>query len=152
MVVKFRLINLVALVVAAALAAPLAPGLAGARGGGAKIELHKTKLGPILVNGRGYTIYAFTPDRRNKDSCATKPGCLSVWPAVTTSGAPVAGRGVKKSLLGTIKLGRKTQVTYAGHPLYTYVADTHPGQTSYVNILQFNGRWPALNATGKEIK
>jgi hypothetical protein len=71
---------------------------------------------------------------------------------VTTSGRPVAGPGVKRSLLGTIKLGRKTQVTYAGHPLYTYVADTHPAQTSYVNILQFNGRWPALNAAGKEVK
>jgi hypothetical protein len=38
------------------------------------------------------------------------------------------------------------------HPLYTYIAETHPGQTTYVNILQFGGRWPALNVSGQEVK
>jgi hypothetical protein len=43
-------------------------------------------------------------------------------------------------------------VTYAGHPLYRYIADTGPGQTSYINILQFGGRWPAVNGAGHEVK
>jgi predicted lipoprotein with Yx(FWY)xxD motif len=129
------------------------PALAGAKGGGTKIYLHNTKLGMILVNSHGYTLYAFTADKLNKDKCVSiSPQCLVAWPPVTTTGAPIAGPGVKKSLLGTIKLGRKTQVTYAGHPLYTYLADTRPAETKYVNLLQFNGFWPALNAAGTEIK
>jgi predicted lipoprotein with Yx(FWY)xxD motif len=140
--------------IALALAAVALPSaLALASSSGAKLFLHKTKLGPILVNSRGFTVYAFTADKTNKDKCVSiAPQCLTVWPPVTTTGKPVAGPGVKQSLLGTIKLGRKTQVTYAGHPLYTYVADTRPAQTSYVNILQFKGRWPALNAAGAEVK
>jgi predicted lipoprotein with Yx(FWY)xxD motif len=128
-------------------------GPAGARSGRAKVELRQTRLGKILVNGRGFTIYAFTRDRRNRDNCASSHVCITVWPPVTTVGAPIAGPGVRSSLLGTITLknGRR-QLTYAGHPLYTYIADTRPGQTSYVNILQFRGRWPALNAAGQEVK
>ena len=125
---------------------------AGKSSGGAVLELHSTKLGAILVNSRGYTIYAFTKDARNSDQCARIADCLTVWPAVTTSGRPIAGRGVRSSLIGTITLKGRKQVTYAGHPLYTYVADTHPAQTTYVNILQFGGRWPALNSAGQEIK
>jgi predicted lipoprotein with Yx(FWY)xxD motif len=78
---------------------------------------------------------------------------MGVWPAVTTSGRPIAGPGVKPGLLGTITLtSGKKQVTYAGHPLYTYIADAGPGSTFYVNVAQFGGNWPALNAAGKEVK
>lgn len=119
----------------------------------AKILLHKTALGMILVNRSGYTLYAFTKDTKNHDACQNVRACLQVWPAVISNGAPVAGPGVKARLLGTIKLkDGKRQVTYAGQPLYTYIADSSPGQTSYVNIYQFGGRWPALNAAGKEVK
>ena len=149
---RFRPVS-VAVVAAIAVLASLAPALAGAKGGGTKIYLHSTKLGKILVNSRGYTLYAFTADKLNKDRCVSiNPQCLVAWPPVTTSGGPIAGPGVKKSLLGTIKLGKKLQVTYAGQPLYTYVADTHKAQTTYVNFLQFGGRWPALNASGKQVK
>jgi predicted lipoprotein with Yx(FWY)xxD motif len=143
---------LVVLVVAAVTALAITA-VAGASGGGAKLQLRKTRVGTILVNSRGYTLYAFTRDGRNRDSCVSIADCLRVWPALTTSGRPVAGRGVKASLIGTISLkGHGTQVTYAGHPLYTYIADTGPGDTSYVNILQFGGRWPAMNAGGGEVK
>lgn len=126
---------------------------AGAGSGGAKLGLRRTAVGTILVNNRGFTIYAFTRDRRNRDNCAASRPCIAVWPPVTTLDAPIAGPGVRTSLLGTITLkGGVRQVTYAGHPLYTYVADTRPGQTSFVDILQFGGRWPALNAAGHEIK
>jgi predicted lipoprotein with Yx(FWY)xxD motif len=119
----------------------------------AKLGLRKTSVGSILVNSRGFTLYAFTRDGRNRDACARIPRCLAVWPAVTTSGTPVAGKGVRSALIGTIALkGGRRQVTYAGHPLYTYIADSGPGQTSYVNILQFGGRWPAVDAAGHEVK
>lgn len=116
----------------------------------ATISVHKTSKGTILVNSRGYTVYAFTLDKRNHDACAGIIECLTLWPAVTTTGSVTTGKGVKKSLIGTIKFrGGKRQVTYAGHPLYTYVQDTKPAQTSNINILQFQGRWPALSAAGK---
>jgi predicted lipoprotein with Yx(FWY)xxD motif len=71
---------------------------------------------------------------------------------VVTKAKPVAGNGVKASLIGTIKLGSKRQLTYAGHPLYTYVGDSGPGSTSYVGIKQFGGAWYALNAAGKTVR
>jgi predicted lipoprotein with Yx(FWY)xxD motif len=138
---------------AAATVAALATSMAGARVSRAKLQLHKTSVGTILVNGRGFTIYAFTKDGRNRDACAGISGCLSVWPVISGAAKPLLGPGVKSSLVGTITIkGGAKQVTYAGHPLYTYVADSGPGQTSYVNFLQFGGRWPAINAAGREVK
>lgn len=140
-------------VAAMAAIALAAAGVASAGGTRAKLELRKTKVGTILVNSKGFTIYVFTKDARNTDRCVKTNGCASVWPLVTTGGKPIAGPGVKASLIGTIKPKRGVeQVTYAGHPLYTYIADSHPGQTSYVNFSQFGGRWPALNAAGHEVK
>ena len=143
------------LILAAAIAgvAPATPGLARAHASSAALQLRKTSVGTILVDARGFTLYAFTKDRRGKDMCATIGGCLSVWPLVTTGGKPIAGRGVASSLIGTVALkGGARQITYAGHPLYTYSADSGPGQTSYVNVSQFGGRWPALNGVGQEVK
>jgi predicted lipoprotein with Yx(FWY)xxD motif len=141
------------LLVATLAAVALAVGSAAGAAPRAKLQLRKTSAGTILVNSRGYTLYAFTTDRRNYDSCDKRPGCLTAWPAVTTGGRAIAGRGVKASLIGTITLKDGTrQVTYAGRPLYTYIADRGPGQTSFINILQFGGRWPAVNAAGREVK
>ena len=126
---------------------------AGASSGPAKLQLRRTSVGTILVNSRGRTVYAFTKDSPNRDNCQKNSACLRVWPALTTVGAPIAGPGVKRSLIGTIGIkGGARQLTYAGHPLYTYIADTQPGQTTYVDILQFGGRWPALSASGQEVR
>jgi predicted lipoprotein with Yx(FWY)xxD motif len=132
---------------AALLAAP-----AGASGVRAKIELRQTSAGKILVNARGYTVYSFSRDSRNKDACQNIHVCLNVWPPVKTSGKPIAGPGVHQNLLGTITLknGAK-QVTYAGHPLYTYIGDTHPAETFYINLYQFTGFWPAVNGAGHNV-
>ena len=150
---RFRL-GVILLLIACGLGAWAAVAPAGARSARrAKLQLRKTSVGKILVNGQGFTLYAFTKDRRNQDNCQKSSACLRIWPAVTTVGAPIAGPGVKRRLIGIITLtsGAK-QLTYAGNPLYTYIADTHPGQTTYVNILQFGGRWPAVNASGREVK
>lgn len=143
----------VLIAVAAAAAVALSAGLADASGLHARLELRQTPLGKILVNGHGFTLYAFTRDRRNKDACQAIHVCLNAWPAVTSTGKPLAGPGVSAALIGTIKLksGAK-QVTYDGYPLYTYIGDTQPGETAFVNILQFGGRWPAVNAAGHEVK
>ena len=128
--------------------------LAASHAGGAKINLESTKkFGKILDNSKGFTIYAFTKDSRNKNACQNIGGCQGAWPPVVTTGKPVAGAGVKQSLLGTIKLKNgKTQVTYNGHPLYTYIGDSSPHETTYVNLFQFGGYWPAVNAAGALVK
>jgi predicted lipoprotein with Yx(FWY)xxD motif len=118
---------------------------------GAKVGIRHTRRGDLLVNGHGFTLYIFARDRRNHDRCVQISGCRGIWPLDTTHGRPVAGPGVKRSLLGTIRVGRTTQVTYAGHPLYTYAEDFGPGQTFYVGVSQFGGRWFGLRASGHQV-
>ena len=115
----------------------------------ATVGLHGSSLGKILVNSRGRTLYAFTKDGRNQDRCMATEGCTSAWPVLTTNGKPRAGAGVKGSKLSTITIaGGKHQVTYAGHPLYTYVSDDSPAETDYVGVTQFGGKWLAVTASG----
>jgi len=119
----------------------------------AKVELRQTALGKILVNGRGFTLYVFTRDRRNRDACVKISMCTSFWPVLKTSGRPIAGRGVKASLLSTIRLPDGIrQVTYVSRPLYRYSGDASPGQTSYVGLSQFGGHWYAINAAGRVVR
>jgi predicted lipoprotein with Yx(FWY)xxD motif len=134
-------------------AAVVAIASASAAGAPAKVSLRTTSLGMILVNGRGHTLYAFTKDGKNKDRCVTTSGCTSTWPVMTGTGKPTAGRGVKSSKLSTIKLSNGShQVTYAGHPLYTYVADSSAGETDYVGARQFGGTWLAVNRAGGTVR
>ena len=95
------------LLAAAALAASVPAGLADAHANRPDLKLRKTRVGPILVDSRGYTVYAFTLDRPNHDACARMPGCLSAWPALTVKGKgkPTIGPGVKRSLAGTMSWG-----------------------------------------------
>jgi predicted lipoprotein with Yx(FWY)xxD motif len=137
---------------AAAACLALSATLALASGGKPVLQLHNTKFGKILVNSRGFTVYAFDKDKHGKDACQNISACLVAWPPVKP-GAVLAGPGVKKSLIGTITLkhGIK-QLTYAGHPLYTYAGDSEPHETTFINYNQFGARWPALNAAGKLVK
>jgi hypothetical protein len=95
----------------------------------------------------------FVRDKRGKDVCRTISGCEKDWPAVTTVGKPVAGPGVKKSLLGTIPYkGKLRELTYDGHPLHTYRFDTSKASVINIGIVQYGGAWYALNGKGKEVK
>lgn len=126
------------------------PGIPTAHSSGAAtVQLRHTSLGNILVNSSGRTLYEFTKDHANKNSCTSISGCSEVWPSLKTSGRPTAGSGIKASLLSSIS-GK--QVTYAGHPLYTYSGDSGPGKTSYVGVKQFGGTWYAINASGGAVK
>jgi predicted lipoprotein with Yx(FWY)xxD motif len=133
----------------------LAAGAVAASGftAAAKVQVRRTSLGGVLADGRGFTLYVFSRDARSRDRCVAINGCTDVWPVLRTSASPRTGAGIKRSLLGTIKLpsgGR--QVTYAGHPLYTYVGDSGPGQTEYVGLSQSGGRWFAINANGRIVR
>jgi predicted lipoprotein with Yx(FWY)xxD motif len=119
----------------------------------AKVELRKTSAGRILVTSSGFTLYRFSKDTVKKDTCVKVSGCAENWPPLKTKGTPVAGRGVRASLLGTIRLpsGAK-QVTYAGHPLYTYAQASERGETVYIGAEQFGGIWYAVNSAGHNVK
>ena len=114
----------------------------------ATVQLRHTNLGSILVSGSGRTLYEFTRDHSGKSSCAAIGGCSAVWPPLKAGGRPTTGPGIKASLLSS----SGGQVTYAGHPLYTYSGDSGPGKTSYVGVKQFGGTWYAINASGGAVK
>ena len=122
----------------------------GAESGAAVLTVATApKVGAILVNSKGFTVYDFHKDKGTTSSCYG--GCEGVWPPVTTEGAPQTGEGAMSSQLGTTK--RKdgtTQVTYAGHPLYTYVADKKPGEANGSDFSSFGAQWYALHANGEE--
>ena len=115
----------------------------------ATVQLRHTSLGSILVSSSGRTLYEFTRDHANKNSCVAISGCSEVWPSLKASGRPTAGSGIKASLLSTTG---GHQVTYAGHPLYTYSGDSGPGKTSYVGFKSFGGTWYAINAAGGTVR
>jgi predicted lipoprotein with Yx(FWY)xxD motif len=117
------------------------------------VRVAQTLLGKILVDGSGATLYVFTRDRRNKDTCAHVSGCLGVWPALTTTNKPTGGPKVRSSLLGSIELhGKVRQVTYRGRPLYTYELDFGLRSTLYIGTREYGGWWYALDAAGKPVK
>lgn len=132
----------------AATVASAEPGVPNARSSSAAtVQLRHTRLGSILVSSSGQTLYEFTRDRADKSSCVTIRGCSAIWPSLK-SRRPTAGSGVKSSLLGT----STGQVTYAGHPLYTYTGDHGAGETAYVGAKTFGGTWYAVNASGGAVK
>jgi predicted lipoprotein with Yx(FWY)xxD motif len=101
---------------------------AHAAGGAATVKTKSTKLGTILVTSSGKTLYLDVGDKPPHFACTG--GCLGAWPPLATSGKPKAAGQVKASMLGTVKNGSLTQVTYNGHPLYTFTTDTSANPTS----------------------
>jgi predicted lipoprotein with Yx(FWY)xxD motif len=110
---------------------------------GAKISLRKTSDGKVLVGANGHSLYTFSSDTKNHSNCGAK--CRKQWPPVTTTGKPKAGPGVNASHLGVIK---GHQVTYYGHPLYTYYKDTKAGQIKGEGLFRFLGYWYLSTAKG----
>lgn len=83
-------------------------------------------VGRVLVNSKGLTLYRSHDDKGAESTCYAV--CAESWPPLTTSGSPQAEGGAIASKLGTTERKDGTiQVTYAGHPLYTFTADTKPG-------------------------
>jgi predicted lipoprotein with Yx(FWY)xxD motif len=116
----------------------------------ATVSLGKTKLGMILVNSRGHTLYLFAKDRNGKSTCSGS--CAKFWPPLLDSRKPTAGAGVRASLLGTTRRGDgRRQVTYNRHPLYTFALDKHADQTAGEGYLAFGARWYAVSARGTKV-
>ncbi len=110
-------------------------------------------LGPVLVNAQGRTLYIFVPDNAKKVTCVG--GCAAIWPpaALPSGQKAVASGAVKQSLLASDANPSGGQViTYAGWPLYTYVADTAPGAATGQAINLNGGLWYVISPSGKVIK
>jgi len=111
--------------------------------GAAEIE----GLGSVLVDSEGMTVYEFTVDEGSMSNCYG--GCEKIWPPVTTTGKPTAGEGAMAPALGTTKRKDGTeQVTYKGHPLYTFAEDEGPGEA---NGNEVEGTWFALDEAGTAV-
>jgi predicted lipoprotein with Yx(FWY)xxD motif len=106
-------------------------------------------LGQILVTSRGMTLYSFVPDKRSRVTCVG--ACAAVWPPLKLASGQhsVAAGGVKSSLLGSDPdPSGGAVVTYAGWPLYTYVADKSPGQATGQALNLNGGLWYVLAPSG----
>ena len=106
------------------------------------------KLGVILVNSTGFTLYMFVPDHQKSVTC--KGQCAVIWPPlkVKKGQKPTAGGTAKQKLLGTD--GRV--VTYNRWPLYTYITDHKPGQVTGQGVDNSGGKWFVLSPWGRVIK
>ncbi len=116
----------------------------------ATVSLRNTKLGRVLVNSTGHTLYLFKKDKNGKSSCSGS--CAKFWPPLLSRGKPTAGPGVKASLLGrTRRSNGSRQVTYNKHPLYTYALDKRAGQTKGEGSFAFGAKWYAVSAKGAAV-
>jgi len=111
------------------------------------------KLGTVLVNSKGLTLYMFVPDKRKKVTCVH--ACAVIWPPVKLGKGqkPAASGKARASLLGSdANPAGGRVVTYNGWPLYTYLTDTAPGQARGQALNLNGGLWYVLSASGKVIK
>lgn len=121
----------------------------GATGSGATVQTASVgKYGTILVTSSGMTLYELD----STTSAVCSGSCLSIWPPLSTTGTPQAGTGVQASLLGTTTDSNgSTQVTYDGHPLFTYSGDSAAGQANGEGISSFGGTWDVVDPAGKAV-
>jgi predicted lipoprotein with Yx(FWY)xxD motif len=97
----------------------------------------------VLTNSKGFTLYLFAPDSPTKSVC--NGSCASYWPPVK---APVTAPGIKGTITTITRADGSKQVAYNGHPLYTYIGDSHPGQASGNNTKLNGGLWKEIVVSG----
>jgi predicted lipoprotein with Yx(FWY)xxD motif len=131
---------------------PIATPPAAPAASGTTIAVGTTRLGQILVDGNGRTLYLFLADSGSKSAC-NSAACVQYWPPVLTTGAPQASTGANASLLGTTtRQDGTTEVTYAGHPLYYFVSDKKAGDVSGQGINGFGAPWYVVSPSGMQIR
>jgi len=117
---------------------------------GTVVTWRNTAIGPAITTSNGHTLYLFRADHGTTSDCYGK--CATYWPPLLTTGKPVPQGRVKGTLLGTTKRkDGKMQVTYKGHPLYTFLLDKKAGQTAGEGSKNFGAAWYALAPSGATI-
>lgn len=131
-------------------------GSAAASGSGSSVKLstgNVSGLGQVLVDGSGRTLYVFAPDKAKKVTCTGS--CASVWPPlkVASGQKPAISGGVKASLVSSVPdPSGGSVVTYAGWPLYLYVADPSSGTAHGQALNSSGGVWYVMSPSGQVIK
>ena len=115
----------------------------------AVVSVRHTKLGRILVDRAGRTLYLFERDRRNHSNCGG--ACAAARPPLLTRGRATAEHGAETRMLGTAIRRSGEQVTYNGHPLYRYAFDRKAGQTNGEGSKAFGASWYVVAPNGQKI-
>ena len=116
----------------------------------ASVGVAGTGLGDVLVDRQGRTLYLFERDSGTTSECTG--ACAVNWPPLRVRGAPLVGTGAKASDVGqTARPDGTSQLTYNGHPLYTFVNDKKPGDTNGEGIKAFGGSWFAVSPAGAKV-
>ena len=108
--------------------------------------LKTAKIGgaAVVTNAKGFTLYWFVPDTVTTSKC--NGSCATFWPPV--KGPATAGAGVTGKLATIKRADGSVQATYNGHPLYTYIGDTSPGQAKGNGLNLSGGVWHEVTASG----
>jgi predicted lipoprotein with Yx(FWY)xxD motif len=112
--------------------------------GGQTLDARQIAGVNLLTNAKGFTLYWFAPDHPNKSVCYRD--CAAYWPPV--AGNMSAGPGVIGKIGTITRTDGTSQATYNGHPLYTYVGDSSPGQAGGNNINLNGGLWHDVPVSG----
>ena len=108
------------------------------------------KLGHILVDSQGRTLYLFEADKGARSTCSGE--CAMDWPPLRAAQMPAYGSGVDASKVGvTSRAGGGRQVTYNGHPLYRFEGDHRAGDTNGQGSTAFGAAWVALSPDGNAV-
>jgi predicted lipoprotein with Yx(FWY)xxD motif len=120
-------------------------------GAAAVVSAKTSSLGTFLVDAKGRTLYLWDADHSSMSTCTA--ACAQAWPPLTTTATPKASGAVKASLLGTTKRADGSrEVTYAGHPLYTFAGDAQAGQTTGEGSNGFGAPWWVVSPGGKALQ
>jgi predicted lipoprotein with Yx(FWY)xxD motif len=112
--------------------------------------VESTSLGDVLVDRQGRTLYLFARDSGTMSACVG--ACAVNWPPLRVPATPVVGDGAKSSDVGrTARPDGVSQLTYNGHPLYTFVNDKKSGDTNGEGIDAFGGSWFAVSPAGAKV-
>lgn len=143
-----RPLRLVLILAATLLAAVPAGGAVAARPHArSSVQLGDSQYGRLIVDRAGRTLYLFTREHTGRSACYG--ACARAWPPYLAHGRLRAGHGLRRSLLSTTRRrDGSRQVTYAGHPLYYYVADRRAGQVLCQNVREFGGDWLVVHPDG----
>jgi predicted lipoprotein with Yx(FWY)xxD motif len=132
-------------------AKPSTSNTSNSSGAASAVSTKTSSLGTFLVDANGRTLYLWDADHSSMSTCTA--ACAQAWPPLTTTATPKASGAVKASLLGTTKRpDGSREVTYAGHPLYTFAGDTQPGQTTGEGSNGFGAPWWVVTPAGKALQ
>ena len=116
----------------------------------ATVRVANSRLGRILVDSGGQTLYLFKADTRTSSACSS--ACAAAWPPLRTGATPAVAGGANSALVSTFaRSDGARQVTYNGHPLYTFIQDHKPGDVNGQGLTAFGAAWFAVSPAGNQI-